>query len=659
MDFRKLALVAAALVLAAPALAETHVQPAVQPGGDIPRNFHPTLPPIPKGGDIPKSFTPPRAEFQYVRREVMIPMRDGVKLYAVLIIPHGAYARGGKFPIMLDRTPYSADSATSHETFGTLPENILSPLAAELVRAGYIVAYEDVRGKYKSGGDYVMNRPLKGPLNPTAVDHSTDAYDTIDWLVKNVPESNGRVGTFGTSYDGFTTLMSLVNPHPALKASVPMNPMVDVWKGDDWFHNGAFRQEMISYVYGQTATKASDEQWFSSGYDDYSTYMRYGSAGAYAEAMGMDQLPFWLRLSEHPAYDEYWQDQAVDRLLAQKPLTVPTLLVDSEWDQEDIYGAPAVFQAVKGSDNGNAHLVLGPWHHGEENGAASTLGPLDWGSDTGKWYREHILLPFLNEHLKGGPPADIARVTAFEVGPNQWQRPPDWPPSCASGCPQGLTPLYLSPGKALAFAAPAGRAFDSYVSDPAKPVTYRQRPNISPWASGSTWRYWLEDDQRFAEARPDVLTYESAPLDAPLSLRGTPLVHLVASTSGTDSDWVVKLIDVYPAQDPLKPAMGGYELAIAMDVIRGRYRADPANPQPVTPNAPLTYEFALPNVDYVVEPGHRLMVQVQSSWFPLYDRNPQTFVPNIFFAKPSDYRAATQKVFTGADGSWVGLPVVR
>jgi hypothetical protein len=649
---------AAALALAGPALAEAHVQPAVQPGGDIPRNFHPIVAPIPKGGDIPRSFMPPRADFQYVRRQVMIPMRDGVKLYAVLIIPHGAYARGSKYPIMLDRTPYSADSATSHGTFGTLPENILSPLAAELVRAGYIVAYEDVRGKYKSGGDYVMNRPLKGPLNPTSVDHSTDAYDTIDWLVKNVPESNGRVGTFGTSYDGFTTLMSLVNPHPALKASVPMNPMVDVWKGDDWFHNGAFRQEMISYVYGQTATKDSDEEWFSSGYDDYTTYMRYGSAGAYAEAMGMDQLPFWLRLSEHPAYDEYWQDQAVDRILAQKPLTVPTLIVDSEWDQEDIYGAPAVFQAVKNSDNGNAHLVLGPWHHGEENGAASTLGPLDWGFDTGKWYREHILLPFLNEHLKGGPPADIARVTAFEVGPNQWQRLPDWPASCASGCPRGLTPLYPAPGKSLSFAPPAGQAFDSYVSDPAKPVTYRQRPNISPWANGSTWRYWLEDDQRFAEARPDVLTYESAPLDAPLSLRGTPLVHLVASTSGTDSDWVVKLIDVYPAQDPLKPAMGGYELAIAMDVIRGRYRTDPAHPQPLTPNAPLTYEFALPTVDYTVQPGHRLMVQVQSSWFPLYDRNPQTFVPNIFFARPSDYRAATQKLFTGAGGTWIGLPVV-
>ena len=653
MRLRRFAFLAAALALAAPALASDHVQPAVQPGGDIPKSFHGAVPPIPKGGDIPKRFTPPRAGFQYERREVMIPMRDGVKLYAVLILPK----QPGKFPIMLDRTPYSADKATSRGSFGVLPENILSPLAAELVRAGYIVAYEDVRGKYKSGGDYVMNRPLRGPLNPTAVDHSTDAWDTIDWLVKNVPESNGKVGTIGTSYDGFTTLMSLVNPHPALRASVPINPMVDVWKGDDWFHNGAFRQEMISYVYGQTATKESDEDWFSAGYDDYNSYLRYGSAGAYGKAMGMEQLPFWQRLTEHPDYDEYWQDQAVDRILARAPLTVPTLLVGSEWDQEDIYGAPAAFNAVKSSDN--AHLVLGPWHHGEANGAASTLGPLDWGSDTGKWFRQNLLLPFLDQHLKGGPPANIARVTAFEVGPNQWQRLNDWPVACASGCAAKLERLYLLPYRGLGFDAEPGNTFDTYVSDPARPVTYRQRPNLSPWATGSTWRFWLEDDQRFAEARPDVLTYQTDPLTQPLSLKGTPLVHLVASTSGTDSDWIVKLIDVFPPHYPDKPEMGGYELAIAMDVMRGRYRTDPAHPQPLTPNRPLTYEFALPTVDYTVQPGHRLMVQVQSSWFPLYDRNPQTFVSNIFFAKPVDYRAATQTVFTGADGTWIGLPVVK
>jgi putative CocE/NonD family hydrolase len=654
MNLRFVFCVAAALVLAVPSIAEDHLAPAVQPGGDIPSRFEPVVPAIPKGGDIPQRFTPARSSFQYIRRELMIPMRDGVNLYAVLIMPKGGAA---KYPIMLDRTPYSADKGTSRGNFGPWPENILSPAYAELVRAGYIVAIEDVRGKYKSEGDYVMNRPVRGPLNPTAVDHSTDAYDTIDWLVKNVPESNGRVGTIGTSYDGFTALMSLVNPHPALKASVPINPMVDVWKGDDWFHNGAFRQEMMSYVYGQTATKKSEDEWFTSSYDDYTTFLNYGSAGAYGHAMGMEQLPFWVRLTQHPDYDEYWQDQAVDRILARTPLKVPALFVGSEWDQEDIYGAAAVFDATKASPN--AHLVLGPWHHGQANIQASALGPFEWGSDTAKWFRQNVMIPFLDQYLKDGPPANVARVTAFEAGGNRWERLDDWPLACARSCPENLTPLYLAPSGGLGFSAPSSRAFDSYVSDPAKPVTYRARPNFSPWASGSTWRQWLVDDQRFAEARPDVLTYSTGPLDHPLRLAGTPLVHLVASTSGTDSDWVVKLIDVYPSQYPQKPELGGYELAIAMDVLRARYRDDPSHPRGVPANAPVTYEFALPGVNYTIEPGHRLMVQVQSSWFPLYDRNPQTFVPNIFFAKPSDYRTATQRIFTGANGSWVGLPVVK
>jgi putative CocE/NonD family hydrolase len=656
--FRRLIILLAAAALAVRPASASHVQPAVQPGGDIPRSFPQAHPPAPLSG-IPHMAIPPGAQPQFVRREASIPMRDGVNLHAVLIIPADPAPTAGTYPIVLDRTPYSADKSTGAGTVAAWPEAILTPLSAELIRAGYIVAFEDVRGKFGSQGDYVMTRPLKGPLNPTAVDHSTDAWDTIDWLVKHVPESNGRVATIGTSYDGFTALMSLVDPHPALKASVPINPMVDVWKGDDWFHNGAFRQEMISYVYGQTAARQSDESWFASRSDDYSTYLAYGSAGAYARALGMEQLPFWRRLTEHPAYDEYWQDQAVDRIFAAHSLTVPTLIVGSEWDQEDIYGAPALFAAVKAHDNGNAHLVLGPWHHGEANFAGNSVGPIDWGSDTARWFRQNLLLPFLAEHLKGAPPANIARVTAFAAGPNQWQGLPDWPPACARGCAAALTPLHLAAGNRLSFAAPATAGSESYISDPARPVTYRRRPSLSPWAAGSTWQTWLADDQRFAEARPDVLTYETGPLSQPLHLAGTPLVHLLASTSGTDSDWVVKLIDVYPAHDRLKPGLSGYEFAIAMDIFRGRYRTDPAHPAPLAANVPLTYEFALPQVDYVVEPGHRLMVQVQSSWFPLYDRNPQTSVPNIFFAKRSDYRAARQTIFTGASGSWVGLPIVR
>jgi putative CocE/NonD family hydrolase len=622
-----------------------HVQPAVQPGGDIPPAGRL---PFPSRVIVPN---PDLATFAYERREVFIPMRDGARLYAVLILPRETPTGGGKYPIMLDRTPYSADKRTSLGPAGPQPETILSPLDAELVRAGYIVAIEDVRGKYRSEGDYVMNRPLRGPLNPTAVDHSTDAWDTIDWLVRNVPESNGRVGTFGTSYDGFTALMSLVDPHPALKASVPINPMVDGWKGDDWFHNGAFRQEMIGYVYGQTSGRTSASEYFPSVVDDYSAALRLGSASAYGHAMGLDRLPFWRRLTQHPAYDAYWQGQALDRILARRPLTVPTLIVGSEWDQEDIYGAPALFDAVKASPN--ARFVLGPWYHGQSNYPALTLGPLSWGVDTARWFRQRLLIPFLDQHLKGGPAADIARVTAFEAGTNRWRRLDDWPLACSRACAAPLVPLYLAPDRQLRFAASANASL-AYISDPARPVPYRAPPITAPFAPQSTWQTWLTDDQRFAERRSDVLTFSTAPLEKPLRLAGTPLAHLVASTSGSDSDWVVKLIDVYPAGSRLP----GYELPIAMEIFRSRYRGDPAHPAPLPADQPLTYEFALPTVDYVIEPGHRLMVQVQSSWFPLYDRNPQSFVANIFDARPQDYRAATQRVFTGADGSWIGLPVV-
>ena len=640
----------ALLALAGPLAAAAQLQPAVQPGGDIPPAARAPLPP---SSTISRAPVP---AFAYERREVMIPMRDGVSLHAVLVIPRGYSAGAGRFPIMLDRTPYSADKATGLGPAGPQPETILSPLNAELLRAGYIVAIEDVRGKYGSEGDYVMNRPLRGPLNPTQIDHSTDAWDTIDWLVRNVTESNGRVGTFGTSYDGFTALMSLVSPHPALKASVPINPMVDMWKGDDWFHNGAFRQEMAGYVFGQTSSRQSDREWFPWVSDDYATALRSGSAAAYGHALGMDRLPFWQRLTLHPAYDGYWREQALDRILSHRPLAVPTLIVGSLWDQEDIYGASALFNALKPS--GNARLVLGPWYHGQANYPGLGLGPLDWGADTARWFRQRVMIPFLDQYLKGGRAADMARVTAFEVGTNRWRRLDDWPPACVRGCPANLTPLYFAAGSQLSLDPPAAASI-SYVSDPARPVPYRQPPIRAPFAPQSTWQTWLTDDQRFAERRPDVVTFATPPLGKPLRLAGTPLVHLVASTSGSDSDWVIKLIDVHPDPFPLKPRLSGYELPIAMEIFRGRYRTDPAHPAPLTPNAPLTYEFALPTIDYVVPPGHRLMVQVQSSWFPLYDRNPQTFVPNIFFAKPGDYRAATQRLFTGATGSWVGLPVVK
>ena len=616
-------------------------------------------PQLEPGSDIPSKFEAVTTLFDFEKREVMIPMRDGVKLFTEIIIPKGA----ARAPIILDRTPYSAAKFVSH-----VPSQraaLALPLAyGELATAGYIVVAQDVRGKYKSEGSYVMNRPLSGPFNNTPVDHSTDAYDTIDWLVKNVPESNGKVATMGTSYDGFTVLMSLVNPHPALQAAVPFNPMVDTWIGDDWFHNGAFRQTYADYIYQQTAATKSDEDWTPPRYDAYETWLSAGSAGALGTLLGMDQLPFWNRLLEHPAYDAYWQAQAVDKILARQALRVPTLIVHSQWDQEDIYGAPAAYAALESKDvrNDLNYLVIGPWRHGGGNGDGSSLGPIKFDGDTGRWFRRNVLLPFLDAHLKdGAPKAAIAPVTVYETGVNEWRHYDRWPQSCAAGCPFVSRKLYLASGAKLAFAVPAPDAlgYDEYVSDPQKPVTYRPRPIRPTYAEDSTWRRWLVDDQRFAADRSDVLTYTGEVLTAPVRIAGQPIAHLFASTSGSDADWVVKLIDVYPDEVPGQVELGSYQLPIAMDILRGRYRDDPSKPTAIPANQVVAYTLKLPHADHVFLPGHRIMVQIQSSWFPLYDRNPQTFVDNIFRAKPADYVKARQRVYRRAqNASFIDLPVV-
>jgi hypothetical protein len=534
-----------------------------------------------------------------------------------------------------------------------------------ILEDGYIRVMQDVRGKYGSEGDYVMNRPVHGPQNPTPVDDATDTYDTIDWLVKNVPESNGKVGTIGISYDGFEPLMALINPHPALKVSVPMNPMVDGWMGDDWFHFGAFREQNAQYIYEQEASRDNTIKWWSSYHDDYDLFLQAGSAGELGRSHGMQQIGFWNKIVAHPAYDAFWSEQAVDKLLATQPLKVPVMLVHSLWDAEDSYGAIAVYKAIKPKDvSGNmVKLVLGPWYHGQAIDDGSSLGNLRFGSDTSRWFRENVLRPFLAQYLKdGAPAADVAPVTAFETGTNEWRRLDRWPVSCESGCAHGTKALYLEPGNKLGFEVPAGgAAFTEYVSDPARPVPFRARPiQQVGYAPGQTWQQWLTDDQREASGRTDVITFTSAVLTKPLRITGQPVVHLVASTSGSDSDWVVKLIDVYPDEVYAQPEMGGYQLAVGMDILRGRYRESFVTPNPIKANQPLAYEFKLPPNNHVFLPGHRLMVQVQSSWFPLYDRNPQTFVPNIFSAKSEDYRKATQRVYHSAkEASYIALPLVE
>jgi putative CocE/NonD family hydrolase len=613
--------------------------------------------------ETPATFTPATASFDYVKRDVMIPMRDGIRLHTVIVIPKGAK----NAPMLLTRTPYKATAQTSQAASSHLGPILYGYDNATdvIVEGGYIRVVQDVRGKYGSEGDYVMNRPLHGPLNPTPVDHSTDTYDTIDWLVKNVPESNGKVGILGISYDGFTTLMALVNPHPALKVAVPMNPMVDGWMGDDWFHNGAFREQNMSYIYEQEAARASEEKWWTDHFDDYDVFMEAGSAGELGRGHGLDQVGFWRKLLDHPSYDSWWQQQAMDRILAAQPLKVPTMLVASLWDQEDIYGAPAVYKALKAreANNDKLFLVLGPWHHGQEIEDASSLGAIKFNSDTGLYFRQEILRPFLDKYLKdGAPKADVAPVTAFETGTNTWRRLPAWPAGCASGCNIQATPLYLSSGLKLSLTAPKSgeTAFDEYVSDPAKPVPFRARP-IQPmgYSNGLTWPLWLVDDQREASGRPDVLVFTSDVLKNPMKISGEPVANLVASTSGTDSDWVVKLIDVYPDEVAGDAAMGGYQLMISADIFRGRYRESLETAKPIAAGQPLLYKFNLPTANHVFLPGHRIMVQIQSSWFPLYDRNPQTFVPNIFWAKPDDYRKATQRVYHApGEATFIDLPLV-
>lgn len=621
-----------------------------------------TYPGLPS--DTPENIEPITESFDYIRRNVMIPMRDGVKLHTVIIIPKGARAA----PILLTTTPYDADSLTSHAESSHLDAILQGYDNATdvIVDGGYIRVVQDVRGKYGSEGDYVMNRPLRGPQNPTPVDHATDIYDTIEWLVQNVPESNGKVGILGISYDGFTPLMALVNPHPALKVAVPINPMVDGWMGDDWFHHGAFRQQGMPYIYFQQATREGDVDWWTSHFDDYDMYLQAGSAGELGRSRGLEQVGFWRKILEHPAYDAFWREQAVDKLLAAQPLGVPVMLVHSLWDAEDIYGAIAVYNAIEPKDTNNdkVFLVLGPWSHGQQIEEGSSLGALKFGSDTALHFRQEILRPFLDQYLKdGAPKSEVAPVTAFETGTNKWRHLQVWPAGCTTGCAVRPTSLYLHAGMKLGFDKPGAGdgAFAEYISDPAKPVPFRARP-IRPNGyedEGLTWPQWLVDDQREASGRPDVVAFISDVLTSPVKISGQPMANLIAATSGTDTDWVVKLIDVYPDEVASQPEMGGYQLMVSADIFRGRYRESYAIAKPIESGKPLQYRFALPAANHVFLRGHRIMVQVQSSWFPLYDRNPQTFVPSIFWAKPADYRKAVQRIYHApGQASSIELPLV-
>jgi len=639
----------------------------------------------PVENDIPATFTVPKQtiaeyakpEADYIKRVEMVPMRDGVKLYTVIVIPKGATHA----PIMLTRTPYNAAmrAAANRTTAGTgaTPAPPAAPgtdakredaphmldelgLSDEIfVKNGYIRVYQDVRGKYGSEGVYLMTpSPLASGFNPSGADDTTDGWDTIDWLTKNIPETNGKVGMIGSSYEGFTVVMALLHPHPALKAAAPESPMIDGWMGDDWFHYGAFRQTNIDYILGQTAARANGPHIPRIHKDDYTNFLEKGSAGDFARALGEDQLPYWKTMETNPAYDAFWQTQALDKLVGAVPLTVPTMWLQGLWDQEDMWGAIHSYRAVEPKDTSNDmnFLVMGPWFHSQVNREGRSLGPLEWDGDTTADFRNEVQIPFFNQYLKdGAPKADTPPVLIYNTAENHWDRFKSWPLACDGDCTNKSRPLYLTANGTLSFDAPTASApkFDEYTSDPAKPVPYLPRP-----VTGEHWRTWLVTDQRFVDGRPDVMTYTSEPLNKPVRVSGTPVVNLYASTSGTDSDWVVKLIDVYP-DGTITSAMSGYELPISLDIFRGRYRTSFEHPEALKPNQAELFKFDLPQVNHIFLPGHRMMVQVQSSLFPLYDRNPQKFVPNIFDAKPTDYEKANQRIWHApGTASFISLPVV-
>lgn len=605
--------------------------------------------------DDVKSYDTIRPNADYTKRVVMIPMRDKVKLYTVILMKKGT----SNAPILLSRTPYDAKDSTERTKSQTITE-VLPAMDAEFVLDNYIRVYQDIRGLHRSEGSFVMTRPIVGPLNRTGIDESTDAYDTIDWLVKHVPESNGKVGVVGSSYLGFLTLMAEIHPHPALKAAVPQSPMVDTWIGDDDFHNGAFRNPTMNFIVDQSTAKAEGGSLVGTGVgDDYTAYLEAGSSGDYAHAWGIDVYPFMQKILQNPAYTTFWSLQAVDKWMAAEPLTVPTMLVVGQWDQEDSYGAPAVYKVMKPKDTNDTmvSLVIGPWRHSGVNHYGYDLGSLTFTGDTSDEFRVNYMKPFFDHYLKDGPDPHTPHVLTYATGINSWQQSPRWPMGT-------LTSLYLADHFKASMQHPSTSGHDDYVSDPSKPVPFIPRPiNMD---DPLQWKPWLVHDQRFVSDRPDVLVYQTDVLDKPVHIMGAPQADLFAATSGSDSDWVVKLIDVFPNESPespdqgSKPGTAGLQLPIGIEIFRGRYVHALDKPQALMPGKIEEYKFGLPNVNHVFLPGHKIMVQIQSSLFPLYDRNPQTYVDNIFYAKSSDYRAATQSVYHGAENaSSVMLPIVE
>jgi putative CocE/NonD family hydrolase len=579
----------------------------------------------------------------FEKREAMIPMRDGVHLRTLIFAPKD---RAEALPIMLSRTPYGIGQPTS---------DAINRRYRELIADGYIFVSQDIRGRFGSEGQFAMNRPLRDKNDPKSVDESSDTYDTIDWLLKNVPKNNGRVGIIGVSYGGWLAAVATVDAHPALKASSPQAPMTDTWLGDDFFHNGAFR-ETYGYEYAQSLELSKESTDVSLNKPDaFDWYLGLGSLSRINETYLHNKVPTWNAFVAHPNYDDYWKARAAQRYFTKT--SVPTLVVGGWWDQEDFYGALTTYDALEKFDKKNRNfVVLGPWNHGGWNGPGKTLGAVNFGSETGSYFRKEIQAPWFAYFLKDKGKLATAEAITFQTGSNKWTTSDAWPPKEAIA-----RNLFLNSGHKLSFEKPREHKelkFESYVSDPANPVPYRQRPIQTTYGEGSGWYTWLVADQRFLKDRTDVVSWQTEILDTDLTITGDIIAHLFAATSGSDSDWVVKLIDVYP-DDFADKKMAGYQLMIADEIFRGRFRESFEKPAPISTSIN-EYVIDLHGNNHCFQKGHRVMVQVQSTWFPLYDRNPQKFVENIFNAEPADYQVATQRVYESARyPSHVTLPVMK
>jgi uncharacterized protein len=569
---------------------------------------------------------------------VSIPMRDGVHLHTRIFVPSGPHPA---LPFIMFRTPYGIDHA----------EGMFQTYLKELADEGYIFVFQDIRGRFASEGHFVMLRPPRDPHDPKAIDESSDTYDTIDWLLKHVPNNTGRVGMLGISYPGWLTVMAMLDPHPALKAVSPQASPADMFIGDDFHHEGAFR---LSYGFEYAEAMETDKTVHPFSFDQYDTYDWYLKLGALSHIHA--DLPTWKDFAAHPNYDAFWKRQAAVPYM--NKVTIPTLNVAGWWDQEDFYGPITIYEALERHDTKHLnYLVVGPWNHGGWGfGDGAKLGPIDFGGPTALYFREKVQAPFFAHFLKDKGAFNEPKVLVFEAGANAWRSYDSWPAPNTVG-----RKLYLGAEGHLGFDPPAASndsAFDAYVSDPAHPVPYRHRPIPSTFTASSGWPTWLSEDQRIADDRPDVLTYETEPLAADVTVSGAIAAHLFASTSGTDSDWIVKLIDVYPGQDSADAKMGGYEFMVANDVLRGRFRQGYSDPIPATPNHVDEYTVDMHTQCYRFLKGHRIMVQVQSTWFPLIDRNPQKFVPNIFDATDADFEVARQRVFRSPQfATYLDFPV--